>query len=186
MLGFFYRHLLYGMRLFSSDFHIMFLEDNKLLVVPPSMAPIKPLVRSDAVSGSEGQSLWNISHRYARCRHSVLFPPPSHKLHPLKVHMEITIRGVSCSILEAICPNCHLSISSHFIHLCHRDQRRSPYSPCCSGERAVSTSPAPALSIRLLLQDHDIINNFASPEDFFLSFSLPLCRRTSQRNVSQF
>lgn len=25
--------------------------------------------------------------------------------------------------------------------------------------------PAPALSIRLLLQDHDIINNFASPED---------------------
>lgn len=123
---------------------------------------------------------------FKRVPHSVLFPPPSHKLHPLKVHMEITIRGVSCSILEAICPNCHLSISSHFIHLCHRDQRRSPYSPRCSGERAVSTSPAPALSIRLLLQDHDIINNFASPEDFFLSFSLPLCRRTSQRNVSQF
>lgn len=42
------------------------------------------------------------------------YSPSSQTLHSLKVHMEITIRGLSCSIFEAICPNCHLSISCSF------------------------------------------------------------------------
>lgn len=40
--------------------------------------------------------------------------------------MEITIKGVSCSIYRVICSYFPFSISLHFIHLCHPDTSYSP------------------------------------------------------------
>lgn len=43
-----------------------------------------------------------------------------------KLFMEITIKGVSCSIYWVICSYFPFSISLHFIHLCHPDTSYSP------------------------------------------------------------
>lgn len=80
--------------------------------------------------------------------------------------MEITIRGLSCSILEAICPNCHLSISSPFHSLMSLWSKALTWVSLLQWRGEVGLFLfflfyfTPALSIRLLQQDHIIINNF--------------------------
>lgn len=76
--------------------------------------------------------------------------------------MEITIRGLSCSILEAICPNCHLSISSPFHSLMSLWSKALTWVSLLHwrGEVFFVCFFTPALSIGLLQQDHIIVNNF--------------------------
>lgn len=69
--------------------------------------------------------------------------------------MEITIRGLSCSILEAICPNCHLSISSPFHSLMSLWSKALTWVSLLHwrGEVFFVCFFTPALSIGLLQQD---------------------------------
>lgn len=77
------------------------------------------------------------------CHHRHSFPP--------KFHMEITIRGLSCSILEAICPICHLSISSSFHSLMSQWSKAFTLVSLLQGKGQVFTL---ALSMRLPWQAH--------------------------------
>jgi len=51
--------------------------------------------------------------------------------------MEITIKGVSCSIYRVICSYFPFSISLHFIHLCHPDTSYSPQEDDGGGTKSI-------------------------------------------------